>query len=138
MKFKIPRILLLLSTGLISLTAVGGGLALLSGMEGDRFPLAWLNGTPFSDYTIPALLLIFAVGGSATIALIMNLVNLQRGISFSLTAGFILVGFITGEIILLKQEPPGPSVIELFYAGLGLLTIGLALFIWKLPGSGNP
>jgi hypothetical protein len=56
------RITIGLLTGFIALTAIGGGIALLIGIEGERFPLEWLQGTPFTDYTIPALLLALVVG----------------------------------------------------------------------------
>jgi hypothetical protein len=59
------RIVVSVLTGFIALTAIGGGGALLVGVEQQRFPLDWLRGTPFKDYTIPAILLAVVVGGSA-------------------------------------------------------------------------
>jgi hypothetical protein len=38
----------------IALSAIGGGIAMLVGA--DKSPVEWLRNTPFSDYTIPALL----------------------------------------------------------------------------------
>ena len=58
----------------IALSAIGGGIALLLGTYKDgvlieaggrgQFPLEWLQQTPFSNYTIPALIL--AIAGLAT------------------------------------------------------------------------
>lgn len=91
-----------LLAALVALSAIGGGMALLVGAEAERFPSAWLSGTPFSDYTIPALL-----------------------------AGVILIGYVIVELLLLKQEPPGPTGTEIFYFVLGLLMCFLA---WGGPG----
>jgi hypothetical protein len=117
-------------TGFIALTAIGGGIALLSGAEGSRFPLEWLQGTPFKDYTIPALLLTIAVGGSSLIACVTMLRNLKNSVVLSLVAGSIMVGFIVAEVLILKQIPPGPTSIEKMYFVLGFATIILAGFLW--------
>lgn len=64
-----PTIVVL--AGFVTATAIGGGLAMLAGV--DCFPPAWLAGTPFADYTIPALLLAVVVGGSALVAAIAGM-----------------------------------------------------------------
>ena len=46
MQYKGLRIAIGVITGFIALTAIGGGIALLSGAEGSRFPLEWLQGPP--------------------------------------------------------------------------------------------
>ncbi len=46
---KTIRILISLLTGFVALTAIGGGIAMLVGAEAERFPLEWLQGTPFTD-----------------------------------------------------------------------------------------
>ena len=65
----------------IALSAIGGGIALLLGTYKDgvlieaggrgQFPLEWLQQTPFSNYTIPALILAIGVGGSSLIAAVL-------------------------------------------------------------------
>jgi len=65
MKHEVIRIALLV----IATSAVAGGIAVLGGVVFEyKLPLAWLAGTPFSDYTIPGLALAIVVGGSALIA----------------------------------------------------------------------
>lgn len=130
MKYTVVRISIGIITGFITLTAIGGGIALLSGAEGERFPLEWLRGTPFKDYTIPALLLAVAVGGSSLAACIAIFKNLETGILFSLAAGVIMVGFIAGEVLILKQVPPPPTLTEMVYFGLGLAAFLLTGFLW--------
>lgn len=131
MKYKGLRIVIGVITAFIALTAIGGGMALLSGLEGERFPLVWLEGTPFKNYTIPALLLTIVVGGSSLIACITIFKNLKTGIVFSLVAGMIMVGFIAVEVLILKQSPPGPTPIEKMYFTLGVTTFLLAGFLWR-------
>jgi len=130
MKYKGLRIAIGVITGFIALTAIGGGIALLSGAEGSRFPLEWLQGTPFKDYTIPALLLTIVVGGSSLSACITMFRNLKSSIVLSLVAGSIMVGFIVVEVLILKQIPPGPTPIEKMYFILGFATFLLAGFLW--------
>jgi hypothetical protein len=129
MKHKALRITIAIITGFIALTAIGGGIALLTGAEGQRFPLDWLQGTPFKDYTIPALLLTVAVGGSSLLACIAIIRDLKTGMPAALAAGMIMVGFIVIEVLILKQVPPGPTPIEIMYFILGLTTILLAGFL---------
>jgi hypothetical protein len=51
------RVVLVVFDAFAALTAIGGGIALIMGLESNRFPLEMLRGTPFSSYTMPALLL---------------------------------------------------------------------------------
>lgn len=138
MEYKGLRMTIGVITGFIALTALGGGITLLSGTEGARFPLEWLQGTPFKTYTIPALVLTVIVGGSALIACISIFRNLRMGIVSSLAAGLLIAGFITVEVLLLKQVPPGPTPIEKMYFGLGLVTFLLAGFLWQKTKQGLP
>jgi len=73
LKHKLVRIVIGVPAAFNALSAIGGGIALLAGTSKDgvlieaggqaRFPLEWLQDTPFSDYTIPALILTIGVGG---------------------------------------------------------------------------
>ncbi len=130
MKYKGLRIIIGVLTGFIALTAIGGGIALLSGAEAERFPLAWLRGTLFPDYTIPALLLTIVVGGSSLLACIVIFQNLRTGIMCSSLAGMMMAGFIVGEVLILKQVPPGPTLTEEIYFLLGFAIFILAGLLW--------
>jgi hypothetical protein len=87
-----------------AVTAVGGGIALASGLEGDRFPDEWLTGTPFRSYVVPGMLLVGVVGGSATLAAAVTVRNPRAGGLTSLLSGVIMMGWIVGEIRMLKQR----------------------------------
>ncbi len=128
MKSKWIRFVVGLLTGLIALTAISGGILLLVGV--DTFPLEWLSGTPFTDYTIPGLALLILVGGSSLLATILLVTRRRAATASAFTAGVIMAVYIGVEVLLLKQVPPGPTVIEGIYFGLGLVIILLAAYLW--------
>jgi hypothetical protein len=131
MRGNTVRVALVASDVFTAMTAVGGGIALVVGLEGDRFPLAWLAGTPFSSYVIPGLILAVAVGGSAAVAAAATLRSLPAGAIASVAAGTIMLGWIIGELHLLKQ-PVAPSLSEAFYFAVGLTMAGLGLALGRI------
>jgi hypothetical protein len=137
MKHKLVRIAIGVLEAFIALSTIGSGIVLLAGtyQNGvlievggrDQFPLEWLHNTPFSDYTIPALVLAIVVGGSSLIAAVTVFTGSEVGVLTSVAAGLIMVGWIVVEVVMLKQ---GVSWIESLYFGLGLLISGLATYLW--------
>ena len=119
------QIILGILTSFVALTAIGGGIAILT--EIDKFPVEWLNGTPFKSYIIPAFLLIVLVGGGALLAAINILLKRKNALRYSFISGIILIGYIIVEILILKQIPPGPTPIEIFYLMLGTIISAIAL-----------
>jgi hypothetical protein len=124
MKSKIIRILMGLVAAFIALTATGGGISMLTDV--DKFPIEWLAGTPFTNYTIPALMLAIVVGGSSLWSAITLFTDRKSGAIASMAAGLIMMGYIVVEVLILKQDPPGPTLIEVLYFGLGITLFGLA------------
>jgi hypothetical protein len=137
MKHKLVRIVIGVSEAFIALSAIGGGLLMLAGTYQDgvlieaggrgQFSLEWLQHTPFSDYTIPALILAIGVGGSSLIAAVTVFTGREVGILASVVAGLIMAGYIVVEVVMLKQ---GVSWIEGLYFGLGLAISGLSAYLW--------
>jgi hypothetical protein len=126
--------------GFGAVSAVGGGIALMAGLESGRFPLDWLRGTPFSSYVIPGLILALVVGGSATVAAAATLRSPLAGALTSLLAGVVMLGWIVGEILILNQ-PSRPTGTEVFYFSAGLLMALLGLAVgrtnWKQTASSS-
>jgi hypothetical protein len=137
MKHKVARLAIGVPEAFNALSAIGGGTVLLFGTYKDgvlieaggraEFPLEWLHNTPFSDYTIPALILTIGVGGSSLIGTVLVFTGRDKGILVSAVAGLVMVGFIVGEVKLLRQRI---SWIESLYFGLGLLIAGLTTGFW--------
>ena len=126
---KAVRILITTIAAFIALTAIGGGIAMLIGA--DKFPLEWLRDTPFKDYTIPALILTLVVGGSSLLAAISVAFHRKIGTYATIVAGIIIAGFITVEVLLLEQDPPGPTAIEDLYFFFGSLLLVLGISLWR-------
>ncbi len=91
MKHKGIRIALTVIEALIGLGAIGGGIAILTGAFDQWFPVAWLQGTPFSDYTIPGLLLLIVVGGGMLLAAAAQFI--QRQLRSRLSTGIRKLSF---------------------------------------------
>ncbi len=144
MKHTLIRIAIGVPEAFTALSAIGGGIVLLLGTYQDgvlreaggrgQFPLEWLHNTPFSDYTIPALILAIGVGGSSLIAAVLVFTGREEGELASVVAGLIMAGFTVVEVVMLRQ---GVSWIEGLYFGLGLLISGLAAYLWKAEHRGH-
>lgn len=124
MRISRARVALIAVDAFSAVTAVGGGIALATGAEGDRFPVELLRDTPFRSYLVPGLILAGAVGGSATVAAVATLRSPRVGGPASVLAGAVMMGWIAGEIRILKQ-PSAPTGTEVFYFAVGLLMAGL-------------
>ncbi|MGD0247569.1 MAG: hypothetical protein ABSB75_00805 [Candidatus Limnocylindrales bacterium] len=124
MSTRRTRLVLLAVDGLVALAAIGGGATMLTGL--DKFPPAWLEGTPFSSYVIPGLLLALFVGGSAAVATATLLVARNWSGQASIVAGAVLMGWLVGEVLILKQ-PSAPSPTEVFFFVIGLIMLALGL-----------
>jgi hypothetical protein len=112
--------------GFAAASALGGGAMVVAGWP-YRFPSSWLAGTPFSDYTIPGLILGLVVGGSALLATVAALRNARAAALASLAAGAIMMGWIVGEMLLLNTG--GFTLLwPLYFAvGLAMALLGLRL-----------
>lgn len=139
MQHTLVRIAIGVPEGFIALSASGGGILMLAGTYQDgvlieaggrgQFPLEWLHNTPFSDYTIPALILAIGVGGSSLLATVTVFTGRKIGVLASIVAGLIMAGYIVVEVVMLRQ---GISWIEGLYFGLGLAISGLATSLWRV------
>jgi hypothetical protein len=112
-----------------ALSAFAGALGLVVGYM--NIPLSELRTTPFADFTVPALLLGFVVGGSALAAALITLFGPRRIALFeplrfdalvSAVAGCIMVGWMTIEIAMIGLD----TWVQALYLVVGLLMIGLA------------
>ncbi len=113
----------------VAVTAIGGGIALVTGLEGDRFSPAILRNTPFRGFAGPGLILAIAVGGSAAAATALTLIDRETGAIVSILAGAILMGFIAIEARTLADQD-GWSKTEIVYFVTGLLMALLGAVVW--------
>jgi hypothetical protein len=134
MKHKAIRIMLAVIEAFIGLGAVGGGIAILTGAFNQWLPPAWLQGTPFSDYTIPGLILLIVIGGGMVVAAATVFVQREWAVLLSAGMGLVMIGFEIFEVVILDRYADAiiPSTIaqQALMSGLGLIIFGLASYLW--------
>jgi hypothetical protein len=107
-------------------SAIVGAVGLVVGFM--DIPVSVLSGTPFADFTVPALLLGVVVGGSALVAAVITAFGPPRlGALASAAAGAITVGYLTIEIAMIGLGA-WPQVVWFL---VGVLMIGLAGLMWR-------
>jgi hypothetical protein len=97
---KAARRLLLVALVINAVTAIGGGIALATGIL--KMPLVILVHTPFKTFVIPALILACIVGGSSLWALILVIIHGNGSKIIAACAGGIMAGWILAEIVLIR------------------------------------
>ncbi len=135
LEHTVIRIALVVIEAFIGLSAIGGGFGLLRGVVFNyQVPLAWLAGTPFSDYTIPGLMLVIVVGGSALLAAVTVFIDREWAVLVSVLVGLVMVGYLVVEAVCIDSKVgnglPTALAVQLFYFVLGLAIFGLAGYIW--------
>jgi hypothetical protein len=134
MKHKIIRIALIVIELFVGLWAVIGGVGLMTGaIPFLLMPVEYLQGTPFSDYTIPGLLLLIVVGGSFLLAAATILTGREVGVLASALAGLIVIGFEAVEVAIIDRYAivlPNAVPQQVIMSVLGLACFGLAAYLW--------
>lgn len=136
MKHKLVRIALVALEAFVGLSAVAGGIALLTGVFAQGIPVAWLQGTPFSDYTIPGLALAILVGGGMLLAAATVFIRREWATLVSVVAGIFMVGFEVVEAASVDSKAgdglPLMAGLQALYFVLGLVIFGLAVYLWRV------
>ena len=112
--------LLLVFLVLTGLGGVAGGIALMKDVS--PFPEVWLQGTPFRSYFSPGLILFLLVGCVHLVAAFLLLWRASLARITSLIAGFVLLGWMAGELKMIGFQAP----IQIWFVTVGLLEIGLS------------
>ena len=132
MKHKLIRITLVVLEVFVALGAVAGGIGLLT--RAIPASLEGLQGSPFVDYTIPALSLMVIVGGSMLLAAATILSGREMGVLASALAGLIMMGFEVVEAAVIDRIGGSELLfavsLQAFYFALGLAIFGLACSLW--------
>lgn len=141
MNHKLVRSALVGVETFVALGAVAGGIALLRGVFAQGIPLAWLQGTPFSDYTIPGLALAIVIGGGMLLAAATVFIQRHWAVLISAGAGLFMMGFEVVEAASIDSkvgnELPLVAGLQAFYFVLGLAIFGLAVYLWMTEYRGH-
>lgn len=113
--------LLLVLLFLNGIGGAGGGIGVMK--DALPFPLLWLEGTPFHNYFLPGLILCVVVGGSQLFAAYALLARRSFEKTAALTASWILIGWMIGEIYFIGYRAP----IQAWFLALGVLELILSL-----------
>jgi hypothetical protein len=134
MKHKSVRIALIVIELFVGLWAVIGGIGLVTGVIPFlQMPAEYLQGTPFSDYLIPGLLLSIVVGGSFLFAAATIIAGHELGVLASALAGLILIGFEFVEVLIIDRFAivlPNAVPQQVIMTLLGLACFVLAAYLW--------
>jgi hypothetical protein len=130
---RLARISTVTIDAVAGVLAVAGSVGLLGG--GIRFPTEWLLGTPFSDYTVPALILGIVVGGSALVAsAVTALAQREVGALATAAAGAVMLGWILGQLALIGYVSWMQPAMFIF----GVVMMGAAaLLLLAIPAEGR-
>jgi len=113
----------------VAMNAFAGGYYGLAGAK--NVPREWLAASPFDDYMIPSLFLIFLVGGACFGAMLAVIAGLRSARALSAGAGVVLLGWIAAQVAII-----GPvSWLQPLMALVGVLLVALA---WRLPRPSGP
>lgn len=96
---KITRIILGILLSFMAINAFGGGIYGMLGAE--EIPLEWLDGTPFSDYFIPSLILFTVVGGIFSVAAYCVFTKHRYAIISSYAAVTVVLGWLFVQVFMI-------------------------------------
>jgi|SRR5579875_2272203 len=82
----------------VALMAIYGGINLLANAEGFGMNQGWLHGSPFANYQVPALILLFGVGGSSLVASVEAWRRGRFAVLLTTVAGVVLLLFEVVEV----------------------------------------
>jgi hypothetical protein len=131
---KIDRISLTVVAAAVGLNAIIPGWQIMTdgSVYGFKLPTGWLTSYwPFNDYAVAGFLLLAVVGGGCLVAALVNVLSQRAGAVASLVMGFVLVGWIAGELVFMNQT----MVMTWIILGSGIVLIALsAPYAWPVVG----
>jgi hypothetical protein len=109
-----------------TLTAVSAAGGAIYGLRGaPAFPREWLDGSPFSDYRAPSLVLGIGVGGSSAASAMIAWRGGHRAGAAAVVAGSVLTGWIVAQVWIIGPR----SFLQPLMGGVGvaMVTLGVRL-----------
>jgi hypothetical protein len=131
MRHLASRGVLLVLTTFLAVTTLAGAVLVVPGL-----PLEWLEGSIFSDYTIPAIAL-GVVGALAVVALILTVMRPAWAGPAAVVAGLAMIAFELVEIAVvgfsLAEYGIGEPVawLQVVYIVIGALTAMVGAAVWR-------
>jgi hypothetical protein len=113
-----------------------GSVSLLTGSFTQEVPRTWLQGTPFSDYTVPAFALGIVIGGGMSLAAGTVFIRRLWAMLIAIGAGIVMMSFEIVEAISLDgkahQTPTFATmaVLQILFFLLRVTVFVLSTYIW--------
>ena len=131
---KQPLIILLsILNGFLALTAIGGGIGLIAGFGAP--PEDLLEGSIFSSYLIPGLVLLVIIGGFSSFAFFLLIKKHKHGLSSSLIMAVFIISFEIVEIIVIGSPEGTARNLQILYLTIGFVIGFIALILNRLTSS---
>jgi hypothetical protein len=125
---RLARSGLLATTLIVGLTAVAGGIALIIGSLDPSLatllspPLEYLDGSPFTSYLVPGIILGAVLGGVHLAAFVLVMRRHDRWVLAGAVAGFEALIWIFVQMVFIPF-----SFLQAFYFAFGLAEVGLVM-----------
>jgi len=128
---KALRTFALILLFILGISALFGSWGLISDPSGKsiQIPIKVLDGTPFNDFLIPGILLLFANGFLSLTVAILTIKKIRHYPWFIILQGCVLLGWLTAELIF-NIEMFYPIMHYPFYT-IGILLIVIGIIIEK-------
>jgi hypothetical protein len=123
---SLNRIALIGLNAFVAVGAVGGGIGLMF-YDGLGMSVDQLDGTPFSSYVIPGMILLLAVGGSALVAAWALMARHEYAAHLAFIAAAVLAGWIIVQIAMLGFI----HFLQPVFFILGLIMMVFAIRFWQ-------
>jgi hypothetical protein len=105
-----------------AVSAAGGSIAILL-TDGLGVPVSLLEGSPFSSFVLPALILAVIIGGTHALAAVLLLRCCKSSLLWTAVAGFAMIIWILIETVILR----GFSWLQGLYFTTGIVELALVL-----------
>lgn len=122
---KVIRVILGILQAFAALNAFGGGYYAMAGAEG--VPVEWLEGSPFSTYFIPGLLLFTVVGGMFLFASIAVLFRFRLAVLISYASAVTVIIWLTVQMIIIGYV----SWMQPVTAATAIIIVVLTYFLYR-------
>jgi hypothetical protein len=89
----------------VAFTALSSGLIMVLKPDGSSLGLnlQMLNGTPFHNFLLPGLLLMFIIGGTQILAILLSILRHPQTYKAALAAGIILIAWIAFQLMMVHS-----------------------------------
>jgi hypothetical protein len=140
----LARTTLLWVLGIVAVTAILGGTALVVGTlapalyGGAGLPLDYLDGSPFTSFLVPGILLAALLGGVHLVAFVLLKTRNRWGMFAAAAAGFAMLIWIFVQMTIIPFSPLQALYFVVGLLELGLVTVALGLFDREAARDGRP